>query len=67
MPDDAPAAQGERKRYYIRRLPLVRHVRWFFWNFMLNLHVERMRRIGLGICANPSDIEALDQIWEGAL
>jgi hypothetical protein len=48
----------------IKRLPIVRHVRWWIAARRLKKHVEAWSCLG---CMGPSqsDLEYLDAIWRG--
>ena len=48
------------------RLPIIRHIRYFYHCYRLNQWVESCARMGLGMgYANESDIATLDAIWRG--
>jgi hypothetical protein len=49
----------------MKRLWGVRHVRWLWHSWMLARHVGRCQDLGLGVFANPSDLEWLDRVWSG--
>ena len=50
----------------MKRLPVIRHIR-YYWNAVrLALFVSAMAQLGLGLGhPNPADVEHLRRIWEG--
>jgi len=49
----------------MKRLWGIRHIRFWFKMVALNMHVDRCRSIGLGICASQADIDYLQDVWDG--
>jgi hypothetical protein len=49
----------------VKRLPVIRHIRWAVLSFMLAHHITRCQRMGIGLFAQPDDEAYLQRVWEG--
>lgn len=49
----------------MKRLPIIRHVRYFWYSFWLSCWVAYYQRVGLGFFAQPSDLKFIQDVWEG--
>ena len=45
----------------MKKLPIVRHIRWFWLRFLLNCHVEKRG----ALCASEFDIKYLEDVRRG--
>lgn len=48
----------------MKKLPILRHIRFFYWNFIVHLVAFQwyLHGIGMGV-PNHSDLEYLNKIW----
>jgi hypothetical protein len=50
----------------MNRLPIIRHIRWLFYRWRLNVHAQKWGQAGIGLgIPNSSDEEYLLGIWRG--
>ena len=49
----------------MKRLPIIRHIRYFWHSFWLCRWLDYCRRHGLGFFAQQSDLDFLQDVWEG--
>lgn len=49
----------------MKRLPIIRHIRFFYHAYMLDRHLRAYRSMGLGYGVQQSDLDTLDKIWKG--
>ena len=49
----------------IKRLWGIRHLRYWWHGYRLAVWVDRCREVGIGIAANPADIQHLEEIRNG--
>lgn len=50
----------------IKKLPIIRHVRYFWYSWRVRVHAMQWASIGVGLgIPNKSDLEHLDDIWRG--
>lgn len=48
-----------------KRWPVIRHVRWIYWDWKVYNFACEWSRISGFFSINPSDTEYLDGIWHG--
>jgi len=67
LPHDNPEVGAGRpqKKHGFKYLFGVRHIRFFYWNFKLNMHINRCIRAGLGFFPQQSDLDHLQRICNG--
>lgn len=52
----------------IKRLPVIRHIRYWYLKRQVYKFAYSMYRCGIGLGhPNPSDLEVLEKIWKGEL
>jgi hypothetical protein len=49
----------------MKRLPIVRHIRWLIWAWRVEQHYEMWRTIGSLPVNRHLDDQMLDAIWRG--
>lgn len=49
----------------VKTLPIIRHLRWFYYWRCFEDHLEHCYLMGLGIHPSQQDMEFLDGVWEG--
>lgn len=49
----------------IKTLPIIRHLRWFYYWRRLEGKLNRSYELGLGVHPNQNDMDYLDGVWEG--
>jgi hypothetical protein len=49
----------------MKRLPIIRHIRFFYLRFRVNQHYDRWRSVGMLPTNAHHDYAVLDQIWRG--
>lgn len=50
----------------LKRLPLIRHLRYFWLRREVHAWAQMCARIGLGLGhPNPTDLDHLDAVWRG--
>jgi len=47
------------------RLPLIRHIRYFWNAYWLSRWVAYYQQLGLGFFAQESDLQFLQDVWDG--
>lgn len=48
-----------------KRLWVIRHIRWFWLAYRLARWVEHCQRHNIGFVAQESDLEYLEDVWNG--
>ena len=56
------ASRGSRN---MKRMFLIRHVRWLWLNYRFAQHLAMCQKVGLGCFPAPSDLVFLDRVWRG--
>ena len=51
----------------MKRLPLIRHLRYFYYRYRINQHYDMWRQVGMLPVYAEHDYAVLDQIWRGEL
>lgn len=49
----------------MKRLPIIRHVRWWIHAYRLSRWIEYCQRAGLWYFAQQEDLDYLQDIWDG--
>lgn len=49
----------------LKRLPIIRHVRYFWHAFWFSRFLRQCQRSGLGWFPQESDVQHLQDIWDG--
>lgn len=49
----------------MKRLPIIRHIRYFYGLYRVNQHYAFYRRLGMLPVYADQDYAVLDQIWRG--
>jgi|GEM_PF-2298218 hypothetical protein len=49
----------------MKRLPIIRHLRWVYHTWQVNKHYEFYRKLGMLPVNADKDYEVLDAIWRG--
>lgn len=50
----------------MKRLPVIRHIRWLWLTWRVEVWAHRFGQVGIGLGhPNPSDQQQLDAIWRG--
>lgn len=50
---------------YLKRLPIVRHIRWLYLSWQVEKHYEAWRSLGMLPSNRGHDDAILDAIWRG--
>ena len=51
---------------WLKRLPVIRHIRYFWFIWRVHVHAARWASVGIGLgIPNQSDVDWLDRIWKG--
>lgn len=53
------------RRGMIKRLPIIRHIRWLYLSWQVERHYEAWRSLGMLPSNRHHDDAALDAIWRG--
>jgi hypothetical protein len=56
---------ASRGSHNMKRLFLIRHVRWLWLHYRFAQHLAMCKRLGLGVFPAPSDLVFLDRVWRG--
>lgn len=51
----------------IKRLPVIRHIRWLWLSWCLDRHLSNCSQMGIGFVPQDSDIAYLEAVWRGEL
>ena len=51
----------------MKRLPIIRHIRYFILRYRVNRHYEFYRSLGMHSGNAKHDYATLDEIWNGNL
>lgn len=51
----------------IKKLPIIRHIRYYFWLYQVNKHYEVWEKMGSHDGNRQIDYEQLDKIWSGEI
>jgi hypothetical protein len=49
----------------IKRLPIIRHLRWLYWSWKVEQHYAMWLQLGSLPVYRDRDEQVLDQIWRG--
>jgi hypothetical protein len=49
----------------MKRLPIIRHIRYFYLRFQVNRHYDFYAQIGMHAANAKHDYAVLDAIWRG--
>ncbi len=51
----------------IKRLPIIRYIRWWILSIQLAEHVQMRQCLGIGFHPSQNDLDFLDKVWKGEL
>lgn len=49
----------------MKKWPIIRHIRYFYWCYKLQKHVNMCSKLGIGSYAHENDLLVLKAIWDG--
>ena len=60
-----PGGAGHAREEGMKRWPIIRHVRYFYWCYRVNQHYDSWGMLGSLPVYIGRDYEVLDAIWRG--
>jgi len=49
----------------MKRLPIIRHIRYFYLSWKLWVYIAWCQQVGIGLHPHESDLQYLQDVWDG--